>query len=88
MKLLRRKLTLEYIKRRYSEHSKGLFPTYLIGYLEDGTDCLLIEDRDDRFCVMRGYDVSSYWILDVEYIYQLRRLLKLYNLRKDKYVED
>ena len=85
-KLFRRKLTKSFIEKRFKKLNGGLFDTYRIGYLKDG-DSILIEDRIDSICVCRGYDMSSYWIANVEYIYQLRQLLKLYKLNveyKDK----
>lgn len=79
-KLFRRKLTKSFIEKRFEKLNKGLFDTYRIGYLDQG-DSIVIEDRIDNICVCRGYGINSYWIANVEYIYQLRQLLKLYGIK-------
>lgn len=86
-KLFRRKITKEFLQKHFKkEEDHTTFDTYFIGVLNDDdsfyeTD-FYIEDREDRFSVCRGLHAPSYWVADVEYIYQLRRLLSIYNLKK------
>lgn len=83
--LLRRKITKNFLEKHFEQIEEGCFEAYLITVI-DKDDAfyeskLFIENRDGRFCVCRGYYVSSYWIMDIEYIYQLRRLIKLYGIK-------
>jgi len=85
-KLFRRKITKEFLQKHFKkEEDLTVFDTYFIGVLDDDSfyeTLFYIEDRENRFCVCRGTNGPSYWITDVEYIYQLRRLLSIYNLKK------
>lgn len=82
MKLFRRKITPEYVRKYFQDTGKGLFESHKIGYIGDSTDELLIEIRDNnQICLSRGYNYySSYWICDIEYIYQLKQMLKIYKI--------
>jgi hypothetical protein len=84
--LFRRKITKEFLKKHFEQtEDPNCFDTYYISKIPNCTSIyqenLYIEDRENRICVLRGIDVPSYWIMDVEYIYQLRRLLRLFGIR-------
>lgn len=83
--LFRRKITKEFLKKHFEKTNATLFDGYYICEIPEGKiiyqENLYIEDRKNRFCVLRGIDVPSYWVMDIEYVYQLRRLLRLFGIR-------
>lgn len=84
--ILRRKITKNFLEKHFEQIREGCFETYLITVIDKDDNAfyqsrLFIENRDGRFCVCRGCYTSSYWIMDIEYIYQLRRLIKLYGIK-------
>ena len=82
-KIFKRKITVEYIKKHFTESFESFYPAFVIGTIDsDYGELLAIEIRDDRFCLVRGYSVSSYWLIDVEYVSDLKRLIKLYKVKK------
>ena len=80
-KIFKRKLTVEYLKKHFQPFD-SFYPAFVIGEIEnDYNDILAIEIRDNRFSLVRGYNVSSYWLIDVEYVSDLKKLIKLYKIK-------
>jgi len=83
MKLFRRKITPEYIGKHYKLRTDlRIFETYEIGQINDAfyDDTIFLEIRDESICLLRGDNVPSYWLCNIEYIYQLRQILKIYKI--------
>lgn len=81
-KIFKRKLTVEYIKKHFTQPFDSFYPAFVIGDIEyKYNETLAIEIRDDRFSLVRGYNVSSYWLIDVEYVSDLKKLIKLYKVK-------
>ena len=82
----KRRLTAEYIRKHYPQPFESFFEGHIIGKINEN-DCgiletLAIDIRKDGFCLVRGYNCSSYWLIDVEYISDLKKLIKLYKVIK------
>lgn len=83
MKLFRRKITPEYIRKHYhNTHNGNFYSTFDLGKMNNGTHLnhLFIQIRDNDICLLRGSITPSYWICDIEYIYQLKQMLKIYKI--------
>lgn len=83
--LFRKRLTKKWIEKHFPITWNSLFPARYVGTI-DGDNCLAIEMRDNnRFCLVMGYNVSSYWICDLEYVYQLKQMMKIYKIKMMHY---
>lgn len=82
----KRRLTAEYIRKHYTKRFESRFEGHLIGEINENEcgilETLGIDIRGNRFCLVRGYNYSSYWLIDVEYVSDLKKLIKLYKVRK------
>lgn len=82
--MFRRKLTQKYIEKHFPISWNSLYYARYIGPLDDdGYDELGIEMREDgKFCLVRGYGISSYWVCNLKYVYQLKQMLRIFNIPK------
>jgi len=82
MKSFRRKITPEYVRKHYDIRVSSTYETYLIGTNNDINHVnVYIQIREDRICLMYGYFFPSYWICDIEHIYELKQMLKIYKIK-------
>lgn len=78
----RKRITPEWVRSHYPKQFDALFEGHLIGEIPGCYgDNLIIEIRDNSICLMRGYSLTSYWICDLEYVYQLKQMLKIYKMK-------
>lgn len=83
MKLFRRKLTPEYVRKHYKLRTDlGPFEIYEIGQMGDkyNDNTVFIEIMDTDLCLVVGDKYPSYWLCGIEYIYQLKQMLKIYKM--------
>ena len=83
MKLFRRKITLDYIRKHYFDQVADVFETYKIGEIKELHqifNVLYIRIIEDKVSLFRGYKTPDTWICDIEYIYQLKQMLKIYKI--------
>ena len=82
MKLFRRKITPNWVRKHYQKPFKSLYEGHLIGEIpECNGNKLAIDIRENCICLIMGYSMSSYWICDIEYIYQLNQMLRIYKIK-------
>lgn len=82
MKVFKRKITPKWIRKTYSTKISSTFETYIIGLIKDDPlhNSIFIQIRGDEICLLRGIVGPSYWICDIEYIYQLKQMLKIFKI--------
>ena len=83
MKLFRRKITPEYIRKHYSDQIADVFEVYKIGKIKElhhKFNVLFIRIMENKISLFRGYNSTDTWICDIEYIYQLKQILKIYKI--------
>lgn len=82
MKLFRRKITPEYVRKHFDKVG-DVFEIYRIGetqQLKHKYNVLFIRITENKISLSRGYKNTHIWICDIEYIYQLKQLLKIYKV--------
>ena len=80
MKLFRRKITPEYIRKYYELRTDlGPFEIYEIGQMGDKycNNHVFVEIKNTEICLVVGHKYPAYWLCTIEYIYQLKQLLKI-----------
>ena len=83
MKLFRRKITPEYVRKHYKLRTDvGPFEIYEIGRIDSkyDTDNVFIEIDNKEIYLVIGDKDPVYWLCEIEYIYQLRQMLKIYKI--------
>lgn len=83
MKLFRRKLTPEYIRKHYTRRTDlGPFEIYEIGQIDSKyeNNNVFIEIGSKEIYVAIGNKCPVYWLCPIEYIYQLKQILKIYKI--------
>lgn len=78
----RKRITAEWVRSHYPKPFNAIYEGHLIGEIpECNGNKLAIDIRNNCICLIMGYSVSSYWICDLEYIYQLKQMLKIYKIK-------
>lgn len=82
--MFKRKITEKYIRKHFNKKFSSIFEAYFISKIPTDvwSNSLAIEIRDNGvFSLVMGYSVSSYWICDIKYVYQLKQMLKIYGIK-------